>query len=295
MNFYSYLLLLFYFVLGSAVAQSNLPACSFFREKHNCFGETNFPSGSKYVGEYKDNKLDGQGTYTFANGDKYVGEFKASIRNGKGTLTYANGDKYIGEFKNGKRSGNGTFFTAGGHIRNEGTWEDDKLIKPLTPPVSEPLYFPPVIVTQSVTALNQSDKSNTAIQQKVAITGISQVQEGIEYGYFPDDSCREKELLKCLSFAEYESLCKLTNGISKRLVTLGSFLLPIEDRTLLEGGNISEISVYWGKSRDGMERCFYTFTASGTYQGNSLRKDFRGVVAVFIKNKGTVLAYNKLY
>ena len=34
------------------------------------------PDGDKYVGEYKDDKRHGQGTYTYANGDKYVGEYK---------------------------------------------------------------------------------------------------------------------------------------------------------------------------------------------------------------------------
>ena len=33
-------------------------------------------SRAKYVGEYKNNKKHGQGTYTFASGDKYVGEWK---------------------------------------------------------------------------------------------------------------------------------------------------------------------------------------------------------------------------
>jgi len=33
-------------------------------------------NGNKYVGEYKDGKEHGHGTYTYANGEKYVGEFK---------------------------------------------------------------------------------------------------------------------------------------------------------------------------------------------------------------------------
>ena len=32
-----------------------------------------FVSGHKYVGEYKDNKKHGLGTYTYANGDKHKG------------------------------------------------------------------------------------------------------------------------------------------------------------------------------------------------------------------------------
>jgi hypothetical protein len=36
-------------------------------------------------GEFKDDKRNGQGTYTFANGDIYVGEYKDDKRNGQGT------------------------------------------------------------------------------------------------------------------------------------------------------------------------------------------------------------------
>ena len=65
-------------------------------------------AGSKYVGEWKDGKENGQGTYTWVsgniwlNGNKYVGEFKDAKRNGLGTYTFANGtvDKCI--WKNNK-------------------------------------------------------------------------------------------------------------------------------------------------------------------------------------------------
>ena len=41
----------------------------------------------KYVGDYKDNKQHGQGTYTYANGDVHVGEFKDDKAQGQGTYT----------------------------------------------------------------------------------------------------------------------------------------------------------------------------------------------------------------
>ncbi len=34
------------------------------------------------------NCVDGQGTYTYANGDKYVGEWRDNLPNGQGTMTY---------------------------------------------------------------------------------------------------------------------------------------------------------------------------------------------------------------
>ena len=47
--------------------------------------------GSKYVGQYKDGLLDGQGTMVWSDGSKYVGQWKDSIPNGEGTYTFADG------------------------------------------------------------------------------------------------------------------------------------------------------------------------------------------------------------
>ncbi len=111
---------------GSAFAQSSLPPCrgdvSMWTD---CFGTTTHPSGNKYVGEYKDGKPNGQGTYNFANGNKYVGEFKDDKRNGQGTYNFANGDKYVGEYKDGKRNGQGAFTLANGD-KYVGEFKDDK-------------------------------------------------------------------------------------------------------------------------------------------------------------------------
>ena len=65
--------------------------------------------GDKYVGEYRNNKRNGQGTYTFASGSKYVGEHKDSKFHGQGTYIWANGNKYVGGFKDNKKHGQGTF------------------------------------------------------------------------------------------------------------------------------------------------------------------------------------------
>ena len=55
-----------------------------------------------YSGEWKDDKLHGQGTYTFSSGEKYVGEFKDDKRHGQGTNTYANGVEELGYHMNGE-------------------------------------------------------------------------------------------------------------------------------------------------------------------------------------------------
>ena len=109
-------------------AQRGLPPClgdsstSFWT---NCVGTYTTPSGQKYVGEFRDDKRNGQGTYTFPSGTKYVGEFKDGKRNGQGTLTLPSGEKYVGEFKDGKRNGQGTNTSPDGE-KYVGEFRDDK-------------------------------------------------------------------------------------------------------------------------------------------------------------------------
>ena len=119
--------LLVVLMMGSAYAQSNLPACQGSETSgwSNCTGTKTFTSGNKYVGEFKDYKFHGQGTFTFANGDKYVGAFKDDKRNGQGTYTFADGSKYVGEYKDNQPNGQGTYTYANGD-KYVGDWKDDK-------------------------------------------------------------------------------------------------------------------------------------------------------------------------
>jgi len=94
-------------------------------DKRNGQGTYTWPNGSKYVGEYRDGERNGQGTYTWPNGAKYVGEFRDDKKHGQGTLTYPNGDRYVGEFKDGERNGQGTL-TAPNGDRYVGEYRDDK-------------------------------------------------------------------------------------------------------------------------------------------------------------------------
>ena len=76
------------------------------------------PMEANTSGNGMDGKHHGQGTHTFANGDKYVGKYKDNKRNGQGTLIVGNlggqgsfaGDKYVGGFKDDKYNGQGHLF-----------------------------------------------------------------------------------------------------------------------------------------------------------------------------------------
>jgi len=109
-----------------SVAAADLPNCPSDTNVrwHNCFGTLTYASGDKYVGEFGNNKYDGQGTFTFASGHKYIGGFENNKYDGQGTLTYPGGDKYVGGFENNKRNGQGTFTYADGSV-TDGLWKDD--------------------------------------------------------------------------------------------------------------------------------------------------------------------------
>jgi len=119
-------------LFGGIAAASDLPDCgeNAVYSKTNCFGTYTWSDGTKYVGEWKDGEMKGQGTLTFSQesewpGDNYVGEFKDNKYNGQGTYNYANGNKYVGEYKDFEKHGQGTFTWLNGE-KYIGEWKDGK-------------------------------------------------------------------------------------------------------------------------------------------------------------------------
>ena len=112
-------------VLGSNLSNDNSCPTDPSDLWHNCVGIYTYDDGSKYVGEWKDDKQHGQGTYTWPSGDTYIGEYKDNKKHGQGTYTFADGDKYIGEFKDNKRHGQGTYTFADGD-KYIGEYKDDE-------------------------------------------------------------------------------------------------------------------------------------------------------------------------
>ena len=82
--------------------------------------------GDKYVGDFKDGKRDGFGTYTWANGDEYGGQFKDNKRDGVGVYTWANGNKYGGIWKDDKRDGEGTYIWENGDRNADKFYQEQK-------------------------------------------------------------------------------------------------------------------------------------------------------------------------
>ena len=83
--------------------------------KNKCiFRIIHYYNGNIYIGEWKNNKIEGNGIYYFSNGDIYEGEWKNSFSEGFGIHYDSEGNRYEGEWKNDKREGFGILYFLNG-------------------------------------------------------------------------------------------------------------------------------------------------------------------------------------
>ena len=82
-------------------------------------------SNGNYIGEFENNKKNGQGTYNRNDGSKYTGEWRDGNRHGLGTQIYSSGAKYIGEFEGDEKHGQGSWYLPNGD-KFEGEWKFDE-------------------------------------------------------------------------------------------------------------------------------------------------------------------------
>jgi hypothetical protein len=95
-------------------------------------GKMTWPEGKVYIGEWKDGTQHGTGTMTFPPVSKiyieYTGEWENNDPHGTGTMTYKTGDKYSGSWLKGRPHGKGTYTFKDG-TSYEGLWEHGERIK----------------------------------------------------------------------------------------------------------------------------------------------------------------------
>jgi S1-C subfamily serine protease len=100
-------------------------------DKRNGQGTTTFPDGHRYVGEYRDDKRHGQGIYTFPDGEQYTGAYREGKRDGYGSLSLPSGEKYVGEWRADKRHGLGVRYARSGAAIQAGRWDQDRFAQAL--------------------------------------------------------------------------------------------------------------------------------------------------------------------
>ena len=90
-------------------------------------------SGSKYEGNWVNDKQEGFGTYYYKSGDKYVGNWVNDKREGFGTYYWKGGSKYVGNWVNDEQEGSGTHRTPDGR-KLVGEWKKGS-------PISGTVYY----------------------------------------------------------------------------------------------------------------------------------------------------------
>ena len=121
---------------GSAMAQSNLPACggdpsrwdqcygtdrSYYREIRGFVG--------KYSGEWVRGMPSGQGVLILPNGQGYVEASEIPKHPGIARKFVSDGGRYIGYFKNGLYDGSGVQYSKSGAVEKAGIWKDGNLVQ----------------------------------------------------------------------------------------------------------------------------------------------------------------------
>eukprot|EP01114_Cavostelium_apophysatum_P023049 TRINITY_DN8562_c0_g1_i1.p1 TRINITY_DN8562_c0_g1~~TRINITY_DN8562_c0_g1_i1.p1 ORF type:complete len:385 (-),score=76.43 TRINITY_DN8562_c0_g1_i1:70-1167(-) len=93
--------------------------------KENGRGIKYWQDGATYEGEWKDSKFSGVGTHTWASGSSYEGTWLNHKRNGYGKNTWVQKDCYSGQWVDDQKHGTGIYVWSDGRIY-EGSWANDK-------------------------------------------------------------------------------------------------------------------------------------------------------------------------
>jgi len=84
----------------------------------------NFTDDRYYIGEWKNNLMNGYGEFLWNDGKKYIGIYKNDKKEGFGTFYWPDVKKfYVGFWKNGKQDGVGLIINKT-NIRKIGIWKE---------------------------------------------------------------------------------------------------------------------------------------------------------------------------
>ncbi len=78
-----------------------------------------FPSGAKYIGQFRHGQITGYGSCVYSDGSRYQGEWLQGLQHGKGVKTYADGSREAGLWEKGRFLGGDV-----ADIRTKGGRED---------------------------------------------------------------------------------------------------------------------------------------------------------------------------
>ena len=93
---------------------------------HGTVYKTKVYDDGKYIGEFKNNLREGNGTMLWFDGARYEGSWKKDKTEGKGIIYYNDGARYEGDFKNNKVEGRGIMYLSDGS-RYEGEFKDGNM------------------------------------------------------------------------------------------------------------------------------------------------------------------------
>ena len=77
-------------------------------ERHG-FGMQIWIDGSKFVGYWQNDLINGKGRMIHAEGDVYIGDWRNNLAHGKGEYTDSSGMSYVGDWVKDKQQGKGNY------------------------------------------------------------------------------------------------------------------------------------------------------------------------------------------
>lgn len=110
---------------GTLLLGSSKFVGQFKNDRINGEGEMFYANGDYYEGDWKDSRHEGYGEYTWVDGSCYFGKWEDDLQNGEGVILFSNGDSYEGDFIDGKYWGQGVFNFASGD-KYEGGFRDNR-------------------------------------------------------------------------------------------------------------------------------------------------------------------------